>query len=165
MPRLISAVAEEAFLEEAQAVLERAPDRDLEPPPRLAGRILAAMRGLPHEGPTDLSGHTPFQREVLEHAMRIPRGKVLTYAELAEAVGSPRAVRAVGTALAKNRLPFLIPCHRVVRSDGRIGAYSGGGTGTKEQLLIWESAAPSRPLSKGTMDRVASPDGDEVGIR
>src|SRR5262249_29314379 len=68
----------------------------------------------------------------------IPRGEVRTYAWVAREIGHPAAVRAVGTALAKNPVPFVIPCHRVVRSDGDLGNYSGGGVDTKERILLYE---------------------------
>ncbi len=68
----------------------------------------------------------PFQRLALlaEHA--IPRGRVSTYGELAKRIGHPGAARAVGTALARNPFPILIPCHRAVRADGRLGGFAGG---------------------------------------
>lgn len=71
---------------------------------------------------------------MLELVSRVPRGKVATYKELARALGRPRAWRAVGNALAKNPRPGVVPCHRVVRSDGRVGGYSLG-RGRKEKLL------------------------------
>lgn len=74
----------------------------------------------------DLSGLSDFQRRVLEETCRIPRGEVRTYSELAEAIGRPEAVRAVASALARNPIPLLIPCHRVVRSSGDLGEYRFG---------------------------------------
>lgn len=76
--------------------------------------------------PLDLSGVTPFRAEVLRALMRVPYGETTTYAELARAVGNPKAVRAVGSACATNPLPILIPCHRVLRADGSLGGYRGG---------------------------------------
>jgi methylated-DNA-[protein]-cysteine S-methyltransferase len=67
-----------------------------------------------------------FRRTVLEHLPEVGYGRTVSYAELAAEVGNPRAVRAVGTACATNPLPLVIPCHRVVRSDGTPGAYIGG---------------------------------------
>ncbi len=79
---------------------------------------------------------TPFQRRVWEAMRLIPRGRVTTYGEIARYLGSPGAVRAVGTAVGRNPFAPTIPCHRVVRSDGRIGNYSGGeGLKTKIALL------------------------------
>lgn len=69
---------------------------------------------------------TPFQRLVLDAISRIPYGSTLTYKALAKVIGRPNAIRAVGTACRKNPLPIIIPCHRVVRSDGHPGEYSGG---------------------------------------
>jgi methylated-DNA-[protein]-cysteine S-methyltransferase len=79
-----------------------------------------------------------FRRTVIEHLRDIGYGRRETYADVAAAVGSPRAVRAVGTACARNPLPVVIPCHRVVRSDGSPGQYAGGAA-TKVALLGFES--------------------------
>lgn len=100
------------------------------------------FRGDPVEVPLDLGHLTAFERAVLEEVARIPRGEVRTYAQVARALGQPRAARAVGNALAKNPVPFLIPCHRVVRADGSIGHYSGGGPAVKRRLLMAEGALP-----------------------
>ncbi|MCV7228937.1 methylated-DNA--[protein]-cysteine S-methyltransferase [Mycolicibacterium komossense] len=81
-----------------------------------------------------------FRRSVIEHLRVIGYGQRETYAEVAAAVGSPKAVRAVGTACARNPLPVVIPCHRVVRSDGSPGQYAGGAA-TKLTLLDFEGAA------------------------
>jgi methylated-DNA-[protein]-cysteine S-methyltransferase len=80
-----------------------------------------------------------FRRSVIEHLRAIGYGRRQTYAEVADAVGSPRAVRAVGTACAHNPLPVVIPCHRVVRSDGTSGQYVGGAA-AKQTLLDFEAA-------------------------
>lgn len=69
---------------------------------------------------------TPFRRRVLQALAQIPYGQTITYAQLAEAAGNPRAVRAVASACASNPLPILYPCHRVIRSDGSFGEYRGG---------------------------------------
>ena len=79
---------------------------------------------------------TPFQRAVLLECAKIPKGKTITYAELARRIGKPHAARAVGNALAINPLAPLIPCHRVVKGDGSLGGYSAkGGQKKKESLL------------------------------
>jgi len=78
-----------------------------------------------------------FQARVLELVSKIPKGKVTTYKEVARALGSPRSCRAVGNALARNPHPLKIPCHRVVRSDGKIGGY-GFGRRRKTKLLVDE---------------------------
>lgn len=89
--------------------------------------------------PVDLSLASGFRRHVVEHLRHIGYGRRQSYAEVAAAVGSPRAVRAVGTACAHNPLPVIIPCHRVVRSDGATGQYVGG-TQAKSILLELEAA-------------------------
>ena len=84
---------------------------------------------------------TEFQRSVYKNCRRIQWGTTASYAELAERAGRPNAARAVGTCMAKNRIPLIIPCHRVVRSDGVIGNFSApGGCKTKRLLLNLESA-------------------------
>jgi methylated-DNA-[protein]-cysteine S-methyltransferase len=82
----------------------------------------------------NLSRLTEFSAKVLKQTYRIPHGKVVTYSGLAAKVGNPHAARAVGTALANNPFPIIIPCHRVVRADGRPGQF-GGGSEMKKQLL------------------------------
>jgi len=76
--------------------------------------------------PLDLSLARGFRRKVLAHLVRIAYGTTASYAAIAKASGSPRAVRAVGSACATNPLPVVVPCHRVVRSDGALGGYAGG---------------------------------------
>jgi O-6-methylguanine DNA methyltransferase len=143
--RMLSTGDESDFLARAQAVLRCLPSRDPAAPSRLARRVLAAIGGKrPYEGQLDLSPLTDFQRAVLEQARRIPRGQVRSYGWIAREIGHPRAVRAVGTALARNPLPFVIPCHRVIRGDGDLGQYSGGGEGTKERILTFEGVDVSQ---------------------
>jgi O-6-methylguanine DNA methyltransferase len=79
-----------------------------------------------------------FERSVLLKVLEIPRGEVRPYAWVAAELGRPLAVRAVGNAVARNPIPFVIPCHRVVRSDGRIGNYGAGGPGAKRAVLAAE---------------------------
>ena len=74
----------------------------------------------------DLTGYTPFQRKVYAALRKVPAGKVISYGGLAKRAGYPGAGRAVGTAMKKNRLPIVIPCHRVVCRDGSVGQYSAG---------------------------------------
>ena len=88
-----------------------------------------------------------FRRRVLARLRRIPFGATASYASVARAAGSPAAVRAVGSACAHNPLPIVVPCHRVVRSDGAIGDYLGG-SGTKLALLALEGSRGRR--SAGT---------------
>jgi methylated-DNA-[protein]-cysteine S-methyltransferase len=89
--------------------------------------------------PVDLSGVTSFQRSVLSTCATIPVGSVRPYGWIASEIGSPGAVRAVGTALGRNPVPLIIPCHRVVRSDGAVGNYAFG-PDMKHDLLIREGA-------------------------
>jgi O-6-methylguanine DNA methyltransferase len=90
----------------------------------------------------DLRRLSDFEQDVLLKTLEIPRGEVRTYAWVAREIGRPRAVRAVGTALGHNPLPLLIPCHRVLRSDGTIGEYSGGGREVKRTILSYEGVDP-----------------------
>ena len=88
----------------------------------------------------DWSGVPEFHRKVLRLCFDIRAGQTLTYGELAELAGSPKGARAVGSAMAKNRWPILIPCHRVVGANGQLTGYSGvGGLTTKQHLLKFES--------------------------
>ena len=79
---------------------------------------------------------TQFQLKVWSYLKKIPKGKLKTYAQVAKDIGKPKAVRAVANAIGKNPFPPKIPCHRVIRSDGKIGGYSAkGGIKTKKKLL------------------------------
>ncbi|MFQ5890869.1 MAG: methylated-DNA--[protein]-cysteine S-methyltransferase [Gemmatimonadota bacterium] len=91
--------------------------------------------------PADLSALGAFQKSVLMAALRIPFGETRAYAWIARRVGSPRAVRAVGTALGRNPVPLIVPCHRVLRSDGVPGGY-GLGIDLKPLLLDLERSTP-----------------------
>jgi methylated-DNA-[protein]-cysteine S-methyltransferase len=87
----------------------------------------------------DLSALTEFHKQVLLAAWQIPHGKIATYGEIARRIGKPKAARAVGQALGRNPMPIVIPCHRVIASDGSLGGYSGGGgLETKAKLLALE---------------------------
>jgi methylated-DNA-[protein]-cysteine S-methyltransferase len=87
--------------------------------------------------PLDLAPLTRFQRTVATTLRAVPRGEVVTYAELAAVAGYPRAQRAVGTLCARNPFAFLVPCHRVVAADG-IGGYGSAGADVKRRLLALE---------------------------
>jgi methylated-DNA-[protein]-cysteine S-methyltransferase len=91
--------------------------------------------------PLDFRLSSGFRRSVLAHLPEIGYGRTESYAQVATAAGSPRAVRAVGSACATNPLPLVVPCHRVVRSDGSFGGYRGGPE-AKRLLLSLESGAP-----------------------
>jgi O-6-methylguanine DNA methyltransferase len=92
----------------------------------------------------DLRGVSEFERAVLMKALEIPRGEVRPYGWIAREIGRPGASRAVGSALKRNPVPLLIPCHRVVRSDGLIGEYALGGSEAKKIALAAESVDAER---------------------
>ena len=81
---------------------------------------------------------TPFQLKIWEYLKKIPKGRVKTYSQVAKDIGKPKAVRAVANAIGKNPYPPSIPCHRVIRSDGSLGGYSGRG-GIKQKLKLLRS--------------------------
>ena len=85
----------------------------------------------------DLSAGTPFQQAVWRAMLKIPRGEVRSYGWIARKIGRPRATRAVGAACGANPIPVIVPCHRVVASDGSIGGF-GGGLGMKRKVLRLE---------------------------
>ena len=88
-------------------------------------------------GKLDFSGATSFNRAVWEATSSIPYGEVRSYSWIAQQIGRPKAYRAVGSALGQNRLPLIIPCHRVIASNGKLGGF-GGGLELKKQLLQLE---------------------------
>lgn len=102
----------------------------------------AIERGTPGDLPIDLRAVTSFRRAVLEATASIPRGQVRSYAWLAHQVGNDGATRAVGSTMAANPVPLIVPCHRVVRTDGTIGNYSLGGAHNKRTLLAHEGTDP-----------------------
>src|SRR5215210_473435 len=107
----------------------------------LAGRVERALAGERVEVPLDLSGTTPFQRRVMEVVGGIPRGEVRPYVWVAREAGARGASRAVGNVMARNPVPLLVPCHRVVRNDGKTGRYAFG-AGEKVRLLEGEGVSP-----------------------
>ena len=91
--------------------------------------------------PVSLDGVSPFARKVLVACRAIPYGQTATYSQLAAGIGSPGAARAVGGVMARNPVPLLIPCHRVLRADGGLGGFSApGGTTAKRRMLDQEQA-------------------------
>ena len=113
-------------------------------PDALTGPLLRAITGETGAGPAlDLGGRTPYEAAVLRATMSIPRGEVRPYAWVAREAGRPRAVRAVGSIMAGNALPYVIPCHRVVKTDGHIGEYGAGGPAAKRALLREEGLDPA----------------------
>ena len=124
--------------------VERVPDR-------LAAAIARRLEGDRRVRiDLDLRGHTDFERDVWQKALEIPRGEVRPYGWIAAEIGRPKAVRAVGTALGHNPVPLIVPCHRVVRSDGTIGQYSLGGPENKRTILEAEG------LDVPEMERLAA---------
>lgn len=119
-----------AALQEDSAAAQAAADAVFARRDTAAPTIRLAVRG------------SNFQISVWRALLRIPRGAVLSYSQLAMDVGRPTAVRAVANAVAANPVHYLIPCHRVVRADGSIGGYRGG-SDIKRKLLDWESSAPA----------------------
>ncbi|HEX5014954.1 MAG TPA: methylated-DNA--[protein]-cysteine S-methyltransferase [Candidatus Limnocylindrales bacterium] len=112
-------------------------------PPRLGRAIERRLAGdRRNRIPLDLRGSTEFEQAVWLKALEIPRGEVRPYGWIAAEIGRPRAVRAVGTALGHNPIPLIVPCHRVVRTDGHIGQYSLGGPDNKRTILAAEGADP-----------------------
>lgn len=102
----------------------------------------AIERGTPGDLPIDFRSVTAFRRSVLEATASIPRGQVRSYGWLAHQVGNDGATRAVGSTMASNPVPLIVPCHRVVRTDGTIGNYSLGGPHNKRELLAHEGTDP-----------------------
>ena len=97
----------------------------------------------------DLSDATDFNRRVLEVVREIPYGVLRSYKWVASEIGAPRATRPVGQALSRNPLPIVIPCHRVVNSDGSLGGYSGGGPDMKRRLIEIETGQVDLVLRGG----------------
>jgi methylated-DNA-[protein]-cysteine S-methyltransferase len=93
--------------------------------------------------PLDWDGQSDFFRRVWTELLTVPRGETLSYNELGRRVGKPRAARAVGAAMAKNPLPVIVPCHRVLRSDGSLGGF-GGGLPLKRRMLELEQGQGGR---------------------
>ncbi|MDH5478792.1 MAG: methylated-DNA--[protein]-cysteine S-methyltransferase [Nitrospinota bacterium] len=116
------------------------------PPQDLAQRLGAYFDGAPVEfdDPVDLSALSAFQQRVLETLRKkVKRGRTVTYSQLAALAGKPGAARAVGSAMAKNPAPLIIPCHRVVRTDGAMGGFSApGGVEMKRAMLKLEGFYP-----------------------
>jgi methylated-DNA-[protein]-cysteine S-methyltransferase len=125
---------------------------------QLAAYFLGELRQF--RVPVALRG-TSFQRRVWESLRSIPYGETISYARLAERIGDPRAVRAVGAANGRNPLPIIVPCHRVIGADGSLTGYAGGLV-RKRMLLDLEGrlagtlaggrgAGPDRPVSRGAL--------------
>jgi len=106
----------------------------------LVGRLQQYFGGVRvdfEDAQIDVEGWTPFQRDVLAALRRVSYGEVVSYSDLARLAGHPRAQRAVGTFCARNRFPLVVPCHRVVSSEG-LGSYGSLGLDYKRRLLALE---------------------------
>jgi methylated-DNA-[protein]-cysteine S-methyltransferase len=150
---LLAAVTDHGL---ARITYDPDPERELEALARLAGpRVLRAARALDEtrreiddyftgkrtafDLRLDLRGLTGFTLDVLNELTKVPYGHTATYGELAARAGSPRASRAVGMVMNRNRIPIVLPCHRIVGSSGQLVGY-GGGLERKEKLLRLEGA-------------------------
>ena len=134
------------FGEDEAALHRKFPNADVRPDdgtiaPWVASALAQIERPSDHQLPLDVRG-TAFQEKVWAELRKIPLGKTRSYADIAAAVGSPGAVRVVGTANGSNPVSILVPCHRVIRSDGSLGGY-GGGLPNKIKLLEAEQALPT----------------------
>jgi AraC family transcriptional regulator of adaptative response/methylated-DNA-[protein]-cysteine methyltransferase len=146
--RLVAIIMQERRDEEALIgeLRRRFPTSELRHAPaalKASIRAIADFVEHPHTDlklPLDIRG-TAFQRKVWEHILTVPFGTTTTFADVATAVGSPRAVRAVGSACTRNPLEFAIPCHRVLRSDGRFSGGSAWGDRRQATLVHREAAA------------------------
>ncbi len=136
------------FGEGEGALRRKFPNADIRPDdgtisPWVAAALTQIERPSDHQLPLDVRG-TAFQEKVWAELRKIPLGQTRSYADIAAAVGSPGAVRAVGTANGSNPVSVLVPCHRVIRSDGRLGGY-GGGLPNKVTLLAAEGIKFDEP--------------------
>ena len=126
--------------EMANNVAVPAPNRFRDLAKRLKTYFSGHKSSFPDE--LDLSAGTPFQRDVWRTTRLIPYGETRSYSWLAEKIGNHRATRAIGQSLGRNPLPIIIPCHRVIGSDGKLGGYAGG-IEIKRQLLSSETKTTS----------------------
>jgi len=131
-------IARSPSIDEVRPLYARKYGRSLQPaalPAALRRQVVAALEGEGVDRPkVDLEGGSDLEHDVLRMLTRIPRGQVRTYAWVARQVGRPRAVRAVASVIARNVLPFVVPCHRVVPSSGGVGNYAFG-SAMKRELL------------------------------
>lgn len=134
----------------AEHLTKRQPDSSAaEPFGPAADAVAAAVRYFKGERedftslPLDLTGVDPFRRTIYQAAQRLGYGETTTYGALADGAGFPKAARETGTALGRNPIPLIIPCHRILAAGGKIGGFSApGGTTTKRKMLALEGAVP-----------------------
>jgi methylated-DNA-[protein]-cysteine S-methyltransferase len=126
-----------------------APQAKLRQNPQAVARVIAQLQEYfagqrtHFDLPVDLSSLTPFQREVLAVTQKIPAGQTWSYQRVAQEMGRPKSSRPVGQALGRNPIPIVIPCHRVIASDGSLGGYSGGSGLTAKRWLLQHEGALS----------------------
>lgn len=140
----VEAADDDASFETAHLARTGRPARAVDQVPERLARAIARRLDGDRRATIDLDlrGRTDFERDVWMKTLEIPRGEVRPYGWVAAEIGRPRAVRAVGTALGHNPVPLIVPCHRVVRSDGSIGQYSLGGAANKRTILTDEGLDP-----------------------
>jgi O-6-methylguanine DNA methyltransferase len=153
-------VDDAAFEAGCQDRLGVRPSRATEPPPaRLERAVRDFFEGSGrYAGPVDLTLLSDLQQRALRKVMELRRGEVRTYGWIAREIGAPKAARAVGTAMARNPVPVLVPCHRALRNDFIPRTYGCGGPARKAAILTWEGVdLPA--LQQGATRRLASPAG------
>ena len=153
--RVVRLLPGETAANRLQATIEReypSARRQAELLPKLQMSLKTYFRGQrsAFDFEIEMSWASDFGRSILRQCMNIPAGKTISYGQLAERAGHPKAARAVGNIMARNRIPILIPCHRVISSNGSLGGYSAaGGTAMKKLLLNHEAAfADINPKNK-----------------
>lgn len=160
--RFLSLEDEATFLRKARAALGITPlaATYLELPGLLCQQIQHAINeDTVFTGSLDLGDLTPWQQAVLECIRHIPRGDVHTFAEIADELGKPGSAAAIGRVVARNPFPVLIPCHRVCRTDKKLGQYASGGEAVKQRLLLLEG------VRIDDFERVILKEKDELSTR
>lgn len=130
---------------------------DATAPPSLRRALSTAARGRADDFPLDLSWARDFEREVLAAAREIPYGQTRSYSWLARAARRPLAVRAAASVMARNPLWLLVPCHRVIYADGRVGPYGSSGQRRKRELLAREGVHLKAPRAASRKRSSARP--------
>jgi O-6-methylguanine DNA methyltransferase len=130
---------------------------DTKAPSSLRRALMTAGRGRNDDFPLDLSWARDFEREVLVAAREIPYGQTRSYSWLARTARRPLAVRAAASVMARNPLWLLVPCHRVIYADGRLGPYGSSGQRRKLELLAREGVHVERPRGRGRKRSSARP--------
>jgi len=166
-PRGISAVHLSDTAEEFEDWFRAFYQRDLYPavelPAVMERRLTKALEsGRVRNLPIDWESMSAFQRKVLQKAVEILPGEIRPYSWIAKEIGQPKASRAVGTALARNPIPFLIPCHRVVRNDGSLGNYYYGPEMKRD--ILGQEGLDTRALDDRISRKITLTGSDTTGI-